>query len=377
MVFSPSRFSLGWLLPKPWSIIGDIAATQKESEALKEYFRPSLLAARKELKNYGHREPAACDLSLISGPFIWEKETLRALNLDPGKVFGGYALPGQDPELVRLLAQHENVTPDWIRLTAGADLGLEIVLRQLLEAGDHLAVLCPNFPRFNLVASSIEGVTCTRHLAPDDLPASPRLIAVCTPNNPTTEELPRDLLEKIITDHPDTMICIDGVFDWYGDYSLAEFCLKFPNVILLKSFSKIGLAGLRLGYMVSSPFNMECLGLGQSPFSVPALVQRVGLEIARNFNRIDELKELLASGWQQIHTALGESVIRKSPVPFYLLKTNRESTESVDLLAQEGISTVDSVYFYGLDKSVARVAIGTQQQNEKLIRAVEKLGLVE
>ena len=334
------------------------------------------MAARKELKNYGHRDPAECDLSLISGPFIWENEAKRALAVDPGRVFGAYALPGQDPDLVQLLAQHENVDPDWIRLTAGADLGLEIVLRQLLEAGDHLAVLCPNFPRFNLVASSIEGVTCSRHLKADQLPDNARLIAVCTPNNPTTEELPQALLEKIITDHPDTMICIDGVFDWYGSHGLAEFCRKHRNVILLKSFSKIGLAGLRLGYMVSTPFNMECLGLGQSPFSVPALVQQVGLEVARNFNRIDELKELLSTGWKQIHGALGDLVIRQSPVPFYLLKTNRESTEAVDLLAQEGISVVDSVHFYGLDNNVARVAIGTPEQNEQLIRTVDRLGIV-
>lgn len=343
---------------------------------MKTYFRPSLLAARSKLKNYGHRSPAACDLSLISGPFIWEKEAARALKVDPQDIFGSYALPGQNKELVQLLAKLENVEPEWIRLTAGADLGLEIVLRQLLEAGDHLAVLCPNFPRFNLVASSIEGVTCSRHLQADQLPKNARMIAVCTPNNPTTVELPQAELEKIITDNPTTMICIDGVFDWYGSHALAEFCKKHNNVILLKSFSKIGLAGLRLGYMVSNPFNMECLGLGQSPFSVPALVQQVGLEVAKNFNRIDELKELLATGWQQIHGALGDHVVRQSPVPFYLLHTNMESTKAVSMLAQEGVSVVDSIYFHGLGDAVARVAIGNAEQNEKLIRAVEKLGLV-
>lgn len=344
---------------------------------MKDFFRPSLLAARKQLKNYGHRKPAACDLSLISGPFIWEKEARRALNLAPSDLFSSYALPGQNPELMQLLAAHENVDTDWIRLTAGADLGLEIVLRQLLEAGDHLAVLCPNFPRFNLVASSIEGVTCSRHLEPSQLPKHARLIAICTPNNPTTEEMPLEALEKIITDHPETMICIDGVFDWYGSTCLADLCRKYPNVILLKSFSKIGLAGLRLGYMVSTPFNMECLALGQSPFSVSALVQHVGVQVAQNFHRIGELNEILNTGWEQIHRAFGNAVIRRSPVPFYLLKTNRESTKSVDLLAQEGISTVDSIYFHGLDSTVTRIALGTPHQNKQLIHAVEKLGIVD
>jgi len=343
---------------------------------LKEYFRKSLMAARRQLSNYGHRDPADCDLSLISGPFIWEKEARQALNVDPGNIFNGYALPGQDPELVKLLALHEGVDPDWIRLSPGADLGLEVLLRQLLGADDHLAILSPNFPRFALVAASIEDVSFSRHLSPRDLPAHARLIAICTPNNPTTEELPLEVVEKIITDHPDTMICVDGVFDWYGSYRLADLCRKYPNVILLKSFSKIGLAGLRLGYVISQPFNMGCLELGQSPFSVPALVQRVGLEVACNLSRVDELKKMLDTGWQQIHGAFGDAAIRQSGVPFYLLKTNRDSAESVNLLAEEGISVVDSIHFHGLDQSVARVAIGSQQQNQRLIRAVEKLGII-
>ncbi|MCP4292791.1 MAG: aminotransferase class I/II-fold pyridoxal phosphate-dependent enzyme [bacterium] len=344
---------------------------------MKEYFRPSLLAARKQLGNYGHREPAECDLSLISGPFIWEQEARKALQSDSVQTLSGYALPGQNPQLIATLSQYEGIDPQCIRLTAGADLGLEIVLRQLLGAGDHLAVLCPNFPRFALVSSSIEAVTFSRHLHPDDLPKEGvRLIAVCTPNNPTTEEMPRQVLEKIITDHPNTMICIDGVFDWYGSYDLASLCLDYPNVILLKSFSKIGLAGLRLGYMISSHFNMELLGLGQSPFSVPQIIQKIGLEVAKNFSRIDELQQMLSQGWDQIHSALGNAVVRQSPVPFYLLKTNRDSAEAVDMLAAEGISVVDSIYFHGLGSDVARIAIGTHEQNDRLIRAVQKLEII-
>ncbi len=343
---------------------------------MKDYFRHSLMAAREQLGNYGHRDPAEIDLSLISGPFIWGNEILRGLDVNPQQVFGGYALPGQDPALMATLADHEGVDPDWMRLTAGADLGLEIVLRQLLGDGDHLAVLCPNFPRFELVAASIEGVSFSRHLKANDIPAHARLIAVCTPNNPTTEEMSGLDLEKIVQDHPQTMICVDGVFDWYGSHRLADLCQKYSNVIVLKSFSKIGLAGLRLGYMISQPFNMECLGLGQSPFSVPQLVQRVGKEVLNNLSKVDELKGLLFRGWQQVQGAFGEAAIRRSPVPFYLLKTNRDSAAAVTALAGEGISVVDAVHFFGLDKNVARVAIGTPDQNEKLIRAVEKLKLI-
>ncbi len=344
---------------------------------MKNYFRPSLMDNRTRLGNYGHRDPAPCDLSLVSGPFIWGQEAARALAAaEPADLLNSYMLPGEDPELVRLIAEMEGVQPDWIRLTAGADMGLEVVLRQLLGKGDHLAILTPNFPRFALVAHSIEGVTLSQHTAMDDIPDDCRLVAVCTPNNPSTEELPLEDLRRLITRHADKMVCLDGVFDWYGSHRLADLCREFPNVVLLKSFSKLGLAGLRLGYMVSRPFNMECLGLGQSPFSVPALVQRVGREVIGNIGRVAELREILERGWEQIHAAFGGSAVRHSPVPFYLLQLDRESAEGVSLLAQEGISVVDSVHFHGLDPNVARVALGTPEQNACLIKAVEKLGIL-
>ncbi len=340
------------------------------------YFRDTLAQARDRLTNYGDSEALPCDLSLISGPFIWEDEVRSALGDLPSAGVCAYARPSQDHELRDRLAARENVDRGWIHLTPGADVGLEYVLRQVLGDGDHMAVLCPNFPRFFIVAATLDGVTSSVHTDLESLPTDARLIAVCTPNNPSTEEIPVEALRAAIRKRPGTLFCLDGVFDWYGSYALSDLCREFPNVILLKSFSKIGLAGLRLGYIVAHPDNMALLTAGLSPFAVPALVQVVGLAVARRFDRLAELQERIDDGWRFIRDSLGSAVTRSCPVPFYLLETRVDSDQALGLLAAEGISVVAGSHFEGLRPRVLRVAVGAPEQNVRLVETVRRLELI-
>lgn len=342
----------------------------------RQYFRSSLVNATKQLTSYGSRAPAACDLSLVSGPYIWHDEVHNALASGLDEILSRYPLPNQDPALLGALAQQEGVGADWIWLAPGADIAIEVILRQLLGAGDQMAMLCPSFPRFEVVADTIEGVTTTRHLAIEALPDSARLIVLCTPCNPTTEEIPLATLRALISGKPSTMFCIDAPFDWYGSEPLAALVREFPNVIVIKSFSKIGLAGLRLGYVLARPETLAIMVLGQSPFTVPALVQRVGLAVARRFDRIPEILQQVEQRWQPLAQAFGASAIRHSPVPFYLLRLNVSANEGAQKLMEAGVSVVKGSSFYGVADSMVRVAIGDDAQNATLIDVVNRLQLL-
>lgn len=339
--------------------------------------RHSLVKVKGKLKDYGKRTPADCDLSLVAGPFIWEKEIRQALKNLPSSYIREYPLPNQFPELLELITEYENLPSDWALLTPGADIAIEILLRQILDPGDKIAILCPNFPRFEVVAKTITGVICSNYFSIDELPGDAKLISICTPCNPSTEEIPFTKLKTLISSRPNTIFCIDGVFDWYSEYSLSSLCNEYPNVILLKSFSKLGLAGLRLGYILSSPELYEYLLLGQSPFAVPAIIQHMGLYIAHNLHRISEIKEQISQDWQLLHDTFGDKAIRQSPVPFYLLQTSKDSDEAAQLLSQDGISVVSSSNFRGIPENVIRIAIGNYAQNVKLIKSISKFKLID
>ncbi len=116
--------------------------------------------------------------------------------------------------------------------------------------------------------------------------------------------------------------------------------------------------------------------LGQSPFSVPSLIQHIGVEIAQKLDRLSELHQILEEGWQQIHSELGDALIRETPVPFYLSETRVHSTVATEQLFAEGISVVHSDNFFGLQDDLIRVAIGTQEMNRNFIEAVQRLNIV-
>lgn len=341
------------------------------------FIRQSLEANSGKFCNYADRPPSPCDLSLVSGPFIWAEEVARAFSAFDQSLLNSYPLPSQDPELIGLLADFENVSPDSIWLTPGADVAIESVLSHYLDSGSVFGIHTPNFPRFEIVASAISGVKVDSFDTLSRVDTSHSLVSICTPNNPSTQELPEDELRKTITEHPGTLFCIDAVFDWYSSYPLTSLCQDFPNVIILKSFSKIGLAGLRLGYVVSKPEIISELKMGMSPFSVPPLVQRIGLEVARSFHRIPELVAVLGEEFDNVAEALGGSVIRSSPVPFYLLRPNMVAVEAAKLLFEEGISVVDEAHCPSVPGGCLRVAIGESDQNRLLIEAVDRLKLLD
>ena len=343
---------------------------------MKRFLRQSLLGDSDRFCNYAVREPAACDLSLVSGPFIWHQEMARAIRDLDSTHLNHYALPNQDRELLDILADHEGVSTKSILLTSGADSAIEAVLFRFLEANDKFGILSPNFPRFAIVAATIPGVETVKFTSLEQMPSNCRLVSVCTPNNPSTEEIPEHDLRNLIANHPDSLFCIDGVFDWYGSYPLSKLAQDFPNVILLKSFSKIGLAGLRLGYVIAPAQIIEDLQVGLSPFAVPALGQRIGLEVARSFSRVEDLKARIESEFELIKAGLGPAVVRATPVPFYLLKSAVGSAKAAELLENEGIAIVDCAHCPDIPPGHLRISIGDREQNVKLLEAVDRLGVV-
>lgn len=341
------------------------------------FLRPSISAVVDRLTNYAHREVAPCDLSLVCGPFIWEEEVREALAAFTPADMRVYGSPDQDPELLERLAAHEGLGRENLHLTPGADLAIESILDHFLEEGDTLGILEPSFPRFEIVAAMRRGVK-VRHLASlaeagEDL----RMLVVCTPCNPSTKEEAAEEMESVAAGLSETLLVCDGAFDWYAAHPLAELCRRHDNVLAIKSFSKIGLAGLRLGYAMGHTDLVADLQLGFSPFAVPELVQAVGRRIIGGIARVQEIKQRVESAFVPVAQAFGERAVRLSPVPFYNLRTDRPAAQAAAALLAEGIMVVSGDHFRALPPGTLRIAVGEPAENQLLIDAVDRLGLFD
>ncbi|MBS3142836.1 histidinol-phosphate aminotransferase family protein [Candidatus Woesearchaeota archaeon] len=319
--------------------------------------------------NYAHMaKKARIQLDLTTNPLGCPDAAWRALMVVQAPEISQYA-PSLEEVRMRL-ARRSGLRTEEILLTAGADQAIEIVLDHLLDPGDVIGIHVPTFPRFEIVAASIcdAKVTCFSDLA--RVPEC-KAVVFCTPNNPTTLEIPLQDIRSIAHAHPEIWIIVDSVFAEFGSQDVSALVRDFENAIVLKSLSKsFGLAGLRIGWIEARQETLVMLQEGISPFRVPIVCQRAALAALNDPGHILRTLEFLDKQFVLIKSAVGDSVVRTSNVPFYLFMTD-EPVRAREWLLGKDISVVDSTAFKGSSHGFLRIMIGTAAENQEVIDALK------
>jgi histidinol-phosphate aminotransferase len=194
-----------------------------------------------------------------------------------------------DPDAGRLrdkLAKHLDLTPGNFLIYNGSGEGLvwQCLSRLLLTRGVFICP-APSYERFVAV-----GRRCAREVVEVPLEApgwrlpverfieearrhEASLAMISSPNNPTGNRLLDEVsLVMLLEALPRCTIIIDEAYAEYRGTSFAPLVRRFPNLVLLKTFSKAyGLAGLRVGYVVASPGLVAEAKAFQIPWSVDSL----------------------------------------------------------------------------------------------------------
>lgn len=138
----------------------------------------------------------------------------------------------------------------------------------------------------------------------------PRLIFLSSPNNPTGNAFSRDRMERIIRAAP-SLVVVDEAYQAYSaKKSFLPMIDRYPNLVILKTLSKVGLAGLRVGFLIARrdvvqevnkvrlPFNLNAVSqdLAIAALGEPALmrthIRSVTAERKRLFNALKSLQEV-------------------------------------------------------------------------------------
>lgn len=173
------------------------------------------------------------------------------------------------PQLQKLIAEREGVTPAHVLITEGSAEVLRIAALLYGSNGQEMVAARPTFEQAPDYAAKTGGVLMWADLDKDmkhDLAAMEArvtnrtgLVYVCNPNNPTATMLaPKDLRAFIATVSPRAMMLIDEAYiDLVDDpaaNTMVDQVKAGRNVIVARTFSKIhGMAGLRLGFAIARP----------------------------------------------------------------------------------------------------------------------------
>jgi histidinol-phosphate aminotransferase len=205
------------------------------------------------------------------------------------------------------------------------------------------------------------------------------VVFLANPNNPTGTWVGRRELWEFLKALPKRVVAV--VDEAYREYVEIEdypdtlaWLEEFPNLIITRTFSKAyGLAGLRVGYAVSSPEIAELLNRVRQPFNVntlallaaqAALDDEAHLQASLKLNRAG--KEQLARGF----TALGLEFI-PSLGNFITVDVGCEAGRIFAALLKQGV-IVRPVANYGLPNHL-RVSVGTEAENARFLKALEQV----
>ncbi len=122
-------------------------------------------------------------------------------------------------------------------------------------------------------------------LTPDSvasaLAMAPDVIFVCSPNNPTGQARPLEVVEELARASA-ALVIVDEAYIEFGGTSAAALLPRYPNIVVVRTFSKaFALAGGRIGYCLASPQVVDDLSRVRLPYHLSALAQAAGLTALR------------------------------------------------------------------------------------------------
>lgn len=201
----------------------------------------------------------------------------------------------------------------------------------------------------------------------------PSIIFLACPNNPTGTLWSIEDVEKIIQ-KTQGLVVIDEAYAPFSSFSMIPLVDKYSNALMLRTFSKMGLAGLRFGWLAGAEKWLNELNKLRLPYNINALTQasiQFALENISVFNdqakQICEQREILISALQNID----ELQVFPSEANFILFKMRQSSADKVFTSLLEKKVMIKNVANNNLLKNCLRVTVGTESENKIFINALK------
>jgi histidinol-phosphate aminotransferase len=287
------------------------------------------------------------------------------------------------------LAEKLGVPQDRIVLGAGSSELVELIIRTFCRPGPDGDEVLTHRHAFFMYAVSAQaaGIAYRESAVGPDLRCDvdalaaavterTKVIFLPNPNNPTGAYVTRAELERLLTRLPERVILVvDEAYYEYAraipDYPVAEaYRARRPGITWLRTFSKAyGLAGLRIGYGVTSPEMATYLNRVRMPFNVPSVAQAAALAALDDQAHVDRSVRVNVEGMAQLTDGLGRLGLRVFPsaANFLLVGLGRDAAPVYEALLRRGV-IVRPLRPAGLLQHL-RVSIGTAEENARALAA--------
>ncbi len=270
----------------------------------------------------------------------------------------------------------------------GSDELIDLIIRACCMPGDAVLSPVPTFVMYAVYSQWSHARFVGVDLNADfslNMPATlkaiatnkPKVVFLAYPNNPTGVALREAEIVQII-EATQGLVVVDEAYEAFADASFMARVLEFPNVLVLRTFSKLGLAGARLGYAVASPAWAEQIDKVRPPYNVNVLTRiavQFALEHFEAFQAQAKLlrdqRELLSDALKNIKTPNSDLEVFDSCANFVLFRT-MNALEVFEALKNRGILIKYVGKAHPLLQNCLRVTVSTAQENQQFLGALQQ-----
>lgn len=271
-----------------------------------------------------------------------------------------------------------------VLLGNGSDELIQLLALAVNKPGATLLSVEPSFVMYKMIATFIGMNYVGVRLAEDfslDLPAmleaiereQPAIVFLAYPNNPTGNLFSADDVCQIIAASPG-LVVVDEAYYAFASDSFIPHLVEYPNLLVMRTFSKLGMAGLRFGFLAGSQLWLNELDKLRLPYNVGVLPQLVA-------GKLLEHHEVLLAQAEQIkldRTQLVQSLsviegvqVYPSEANFLLFSVANASAVFAGIKLR-GVLIKNLNGGHPMLNDCLRVTVGTPQENEQFVKALQE-----
>lgn len=261
----------------------------------------------------------------------------------------------------------------------------ELIQAIILAFGGPVLIPTPTFAMYEITSRALSQEVVavplgrTFALDPDKMlkkakETKAKVIFLACPNNPTGNRFSEEAVLKVVA-KANAAVVIDEAYFSFSRKSFLPMLKDYPNMIILRTLSKIGFAGLRIGILTASAKLIQELEKIRLPYNINTLSQAAAITALRHTFVLNQQISQLISARERLYNALSQVkgvTAYPSETNFILFRTTADAARIYEKLKEAGI-LIKNLNKPGPLKNCLRVTVGTPEENSEFLKTLKKI----
>jgi histidinol-phosphate aminotransferase len=320
--------------------------------------------------------------------FAIPNDTIQKMLLDACRSIDVRAYPPPRGSLaIKAISSFLGFSESEVSVANGADEIMDLLMKVFVRKRSKVITVEPSFPMYTFFTQLYGGSTVPVLFKPDfslDVDAvlektdkNTKLLFICSPNNPTGNQFREANIKRLLQEFNGVVI-VDEAYVDFAQCSVINWVRDYDNLAVLRSFSKaFGLAGLRLGYLVSNKSIVHYIQRVVGPFNVNSVTQQTIALALEKWSYFKEQIEYVVNEREWLMKNL-QQINGVSPYPsdtnfilFKLTKPNLTSATVTERMENLNVLVKNRGHLPLLENCI-RVTVGNRNMNEKFLAALKE-----